>query len=143
MLNYQETLGPALRLLRGRRHLKQMEVAAKARITKAMLSSYETGAAIPSLQSLTSILSALGTDFREFQEALHAVTPGGPPGGGDSNEQSQPQPQRGEVDAALLPEILVRQLGETQALLERIATAIESLAPKNPGLGLPFVPPRP
>jgi transcriptional regulator with XRE-family HTH domain len=132
MLNYSETLGPALRLLRGRRHLKQMEVAAKARITKAMLSSYETGAAIPSLQSLTSILGALETDFREFQDALQAVAPGGS-GGGDSNAQHPPQLD--EVDAALLPELLVRQLGEMRALLERIAMAIENLAPENPGLG--------
>lgn len=127
MLNYSETLGPALRLLRGRRHLKQMEVAAKARITKAMLSSYETGAAIPSLQSLTSILSALGTDFRELQDALQVVASGGP-GGGDSNAQHPPQ--LGEVDAAPLPELLVRQLGEMQSLLERIAMAIENLAPR-------------
>jgi transcriptional regulator with XRE-family HTH domain len=137
MLNYQETLGPSLRLLRGRRHLKQMEVAAKAKITKAMLSSYETGAAIPSLQSLTSILGALGTDFREFQDALQAVASGGQGGedSGDSNARHQPQ-LGGGVDAALLPELLVRQLGEMQALLERIAAAIENLAPSTPGLGL-------
>lgn len=132
MLTYPETLGPALRLLRSRRHLKQMEVAAKAGITKAMLSSYETGAATPSLQSLTSILGALRTDFRELQDALHAVVPGRP-GGGDSNARHQPE--RGGGGAAPLPELLVRQLGEMQALLERIATAIENLAPRNPGVG--------
>jgi transcriptional regulator with XRE-family HTH domain len=127
MLTYPETLGPALRLLRGRRHLKQMQVAAKAGITKAMLSSYDTGAAIPSLQSLTSILGAIGSDFREFQEALHAVNPGGRPGGGDSNARNQPQPQRVEGDAALMPDLLVRQLGEMRTMLERIAMALESL----------------
>ena len=126
MLDYPETLGPALRLLRGRRHLKQMQVAAMAGITKAMLSSYETGAATPSLQSLTAILGALGSDFRELQEALHAVNPGGRPGGGDSIVRIQPQPQRVEGDAAL-PELLVRQLGDMQTLLERVAMALESL----------------
>lgn len=128
MLTYPETIGPALRLLRGRRHLKQMQVAAKAGITKAMLSSYETGAATPSLQSLLSILGAIGADFREFHEVLQAVAPGKPPGGGDSNarHQQQPQPQRNEENAALAPELLVRQLDEMQALLERIATALES-----------------
>ena len=128
MLNYPETLGPALRLLRGRRHLKQMQVAAKAGITKAMLSSYETGAATPSLQSLSSILGAIGSDFREFQEALHAVNPGGRPGGGDSNARNQPRPQqRVEGDDALRPELLGRQMREMRTMLERIATALESL----------------
>lgn len=139
MLTHPEILGPALRLLRSRRHLKQMAVAAKAGITKAMLSSYETGSATPSLQSLTAILGALETDFRELQDALHAVALGGP-GGGDSNARHQQQPQRVEGDAAPLPEILVRQLGEMQVLLERIATAIENLAPRNPGLSLPKAP---
>lgn len=127
MLNYPETLGPALRLLRGRRHLKQMQVAAKAGITKAMLSSYETGAATPSLQSLTSILGAIGSDFREFQDALHAVDPKGRPGGWDSSARNQPPPQPVEGDT-LLPGLLVRQLSEMQGMLERIARALESLA---------------
>jgi len=127
MLTYPETLGPALRLLRGRRHLKQMQVAAKAGITKAMLSSYETGAAVPSLQSLLSILGALGSNFRELQDALHAVDPNGRPGGGDSNARSQPQPQRAEGEASVMPDLLGRQLGEMQAMLERIAMALESL----------------
>jgi DNA-binding XRE family transcriptional regulator len=126
MLTYPETLGPALRLLRGRRHLKQMQVAAKAGITKAMLSSYETGAATPSLQSLLSILGALESNFREFQDALHAVDPSGRPGGGDS-VRSQPQPQRAEGEDSVMPELLGRQLGQMQAMLERIAMALESL----------------
>lgn len=133
MLTYPETIGPALRLLRGRRHLKQMQVAAKAGITKAMLSSYETGAATPSLQSLTSILGAIGSDFREFQDALHAVAPSRP-GGGESIARHQPQ--QGRSDADQLPEVLARQLGEMQVLLERIATALESVAPRNAGVGL-------
>jgi transcriptional regulator with XRE-family HTH domain len=127
MLTYPEIIGPALRLLRGRRHLKQMQVAAKAGITKAMLSSYETGAATPSLQSLTSILGAMESDFREFQEALHAVNPAGRPGGGDLNARPQQQPRRVEGDSPM-PDLLGRQLGEMRTALERIAMALESLA---------------
>ncbi len=127
MLDYPETLGPALRLLRGRRHLKQMQVAAMAGITKAMLSSYETGAATPSLQSLTSILGAMGSDFREFQEALHAVKPGGRPAGGEATVRIQPQPHQYVEGDGALPELLGHQLGDMQTLLERIATALESL----------------
>lgn len=128
MLTHPEILGPALRLLRGRRHLKQMQVAAKAGITKAMLSSYETGSATPSLQSLTSILRALETDFRELQDALYAVGPGGPgPGSPDGRNQREPAVK----EAVPLPELLARQLGDMQVLLERIARALENLVARN------------
>ncbi len=72
-------LGNALRLLRARRNLSQGEVAARAKVTKAMLSSYEVGHKVPSFPSLTAILNALTEDYRSLQEALNAIrkrTPG-------------------------------------------------------------------
>jgi transcriptional regulator with XRE-family HTH domain len=63
-----ENLGFALRWLRQGR--SQMEVATAAEITKAMLSSYETGKALPTLPTLSRILDALGADLPELHAAL-------------------------------------------------------------------------
>jgi len=68
-----ERLGEALRLLRKQQNLTQVAVASKAKLTKAMLSCYETGLQFPSLQSLVSALEALGGDFHQLQEALDQV----------------------------------------------------------------------
>lgn len=65
-----ENVGQALRLLRVQRKLTQTAVANKAKITKAMLSCYETGSQLPSLQSLGAVLTALDYDLHSFHEAL-------------------------------------------------------------------------
>jgi transcriptional regulator with XRE-family HTH domain len=65
-----ENLGFALRWLRNRQGRSQIEVAAAAEITKAMLSSYETGKALPTLPTLSKILVALGADLPELHAAL-------------------------------------------------------------------------
>jgi transcriptional regulator with XRE-family HTH domain len=67
------SLGNALRLLRARQNLTQGAVAARAGLTKAMLSSYEIGSKLPSFQSLTAILSALDRNFHDLQEALDEI----------------------------------------------------------------------
>jgi transcriptional regulator with XRE-family HTH domain len=68
------SLGKALRLLRARHSRRQNEVAASAGLTKAMLSSYETGVRLPSLPSLGAILAAFGDDFHDLQKALDEVS---------------------------------------------------------------------
>lgn len=73
MVTSLDQLGIALRLLRARRNLPQGEVAARAKMTKAMLSSYETGHTLPSFPSLTAILNALSEDFHSLQEALKFI----------------------------------------------------------------------
>jgi transcriptional regulator with XRE-family HTH domain len=67
-----ESLGRALRLLRLRRGHKQYEVARSARITKAMLSAYETGKRLPSLATLGAILEALASDLGDLHRAMLA-----------------------------------------------------------------------
>jgi transcriptional regulator with XRE-family HTH domain len=91
-----EPLGPALRLLRGRRKLRQFQVAEMAGMTKAMLSSYETGSVTPSLLSLSSILLAMKTDLHELQEALHAVAGRGSRDGEDRETKTIPARRREE-----------------------------------------------
>ncbi len=66
-------LGQALRLLRSRLGVTQVSIAERAGLTKAMLSCYETGSQLPSMQSLASTLKALGGDFHQLQEALDEV----------------------------------------------------------------------
>lgn len=127
MLNDSQALGPALRLLRTSRFLRQYQVADRAGITKAMLSSYEIGGVKPSLQSLTSLLSALETDFGGFQQALDVVTGKLDPEvlrERDPDEDSEPAEPGNEV-----LEILVPRLNELLPLLQRIATALEGISP--------------
>lgn len=73
-----EELGKALRLLRARRDLTQGEVATRATITKAMVSSYELGFKLPHFESLAAVLNALGEDFHALQEALAEIRSGRP-----------------------------------------------------------------
>jgi transcriptional regulator with XRE-family HTH domain len=66
-------LGKALRLLRFRQNLTQVAIADRAKLTKAMLSCYETGAQLPSMQSLAATLQALGADFHDLQDAIDQI----------------------------------------------------------------------
>lgn len=139
MQKISHPFGVALRLLRTRRRLKQWEVAEKAGMTKAMLSSYETGKVTPTLQSLTTLFKALETDFLGLQDALEAVDrtdrilderrpsreevrP--------SREISVPQDTGSELgqDGSQLFEALVLRMNGIESQLERIATDIARVA---------------
>jgi transcriptional regulator with XRE-family HTH domain len=63
-------IGPVLRALRKEQGLLQTEVAERAGITKAMLSSYETGKCLPVLSSLTAVLKVLRCDLRRLQDTM-------------------------------------------------------------------------
>jgi len=66
-------IGPAIRLLRKYRLLKQNEMARRAGITRAMASAYERGKRLPSLRTLVAVLNALGADFGTLHQALKKV----------------------------------------------------------------------
>jgi transcriptional regulator with XRE-family HTH domain len=123
-------LGSALRLLRARRRLRQYQVAARAGITKAMLSSYENGGTRPSLQSLVSILGGMESDLGELQEALDMVTGRRPPA-----EDSAPAPGEAAPPGTVM-EVRVPKLDEVLPFLERIATALEGISLPMPKEGL-------
>lgn len=79
-----ENLGHALRWLRNRKGRRQMDLAAAAGITKAMLSAYETGKQLPTLPTLSKILMALGADLQDLHNALLLQQSiGSPPDGSD------------------------------------------------------------
>lgn len=68
-----EGLGKALRWLREKQGKRQYELAGEARVTKAMLSAYETGKQRPSLETLEKILDGLGADLEALGDALDLV----------------------------------------------------------------------
>lgn len=68
-----DRLGRALRWIRQRQGKKQFEIASDARITKAMLSSYENEKQRPTLETLERILAALRVDLDGLAYAMRAV----------------------------------------------------------------------
>lgn len=66
-------IGPALRLMRVRRRLRQTEVARRATITRAMLSMYENGHRLPSIRSLSKVLDALDAALLDLARAVESV----------------------------------------------------------------------
>lgn len=67
------TVGRALRWMREERQLRQFEVAQAAKITRPMLSAYETGKQSPALATLGRILKALDTDLLELAETVRLL----------------------------------------------------------------------
>lgn len=117
----QPYLGQALRRLRTRRHLKQFEAADQAEITKAMLSSYETGVSVPSLSSLASILRSLGADLHELQDVLDDI-------------MADPVPPVPRLDRNLRQEDFLQLLERTSEMkvqLDRLTTAVLALVRDN------------
>lgn len=68
-----DKLPEALRLLRHRAGLRQNELAERARVTKPMMSAYETGTKRPTTETLDKILDALGEDVTGLGQALRSV----------------------------------------------------------------------
>ncbi len=74
-------LPQALRLLRERSGLNQTQLAAKIRaesgdkITASRLSLWETGRALPSLNSLAAVLTGLGASLRDLEDTMDAIEP--------------------------------------------------------------------
>ena len=66
-------LGRALRWTRQRQGKKQYEIADKAKVTKAMLSSYENEKQRPTIDTLERILDALEIDLDYLAYAIRAV----------------------------------------------------------------------
>lgn len=60
----------ALRRVRQATGLRQIDVSARSGLSKAMVSAYEGGKALPSLPSLSAYLGAIGRDLSDLQEAV-------------------------------------------------------------------------
>lgn len=137
-----DRIGSALRYLRlhgGALPIKQMDVAARAGVTKGMLSSYERGKQEPSLGTLGRLLAALDADLVRLQWALRMVStvpdrdpdtvdasPGGDAGSATSgrfrwqaSEVAESAPPYGAYRVVRVPEPLSED--EEQALGQMLA----------------------
>lgn len=65
-----QRIGPALRLLRLERGLRQFELAQRTGVTKAMLSAYERHRRLPSLPTLAKLLDALDARLLDLGVAV-------------------------------------------------------------------------
>jgi transcriptional regulator with XRE-family HTH domain len=106
-------IGAAIKWLRERCGLRQKELAAKAKITTGMISSYETGKQRPTLGTLEKILKALGADFcdlhcaEEFVHgrpaAVHDLSPQFQPGQAIPSSPAAPKPPAPDPRTARTP----------------------------------------
>jgi transcriptional regulator with XRE-family HTH domain len=63
----------ALKRVRQATGMRQIDVSARSGLSKAMVSAYEGGKALPSLRSLSAYLGAIGRDLKDLQEALDDI----------------------------------------------------------------------
>jgi transcriptional regulator with XRE-family HTH domain len=63
----------ALKRVRQATGMRQIDVSARSGLSKAMVSAYEGGKALPSLRSLSAYLGAVGRDLSDLQEALDEI----------------------------------------------------------------------
>lgn len=68
-----EHMGTALRVLRTRAELTQTGLADRAQLTKAQISTYETGRQTPTIGNLEKILVALGIDLFELGSVMDEI----------------------------------------------------------------------
>jgi transcriptional regulator with XRE-family HTH domain len=105
-----DRLGRALRWIRQRQGKKQFEIASDARITKAMLSSYENEKQRPTLETLERILAALRVDLDGLAYAMRAVAQEEQAKGGATATAQRPHPAEidpwGDGSALNLQEVL-------------------------------------
>jgi transcriptional regulator with XRE-family HTH domain len=101
-------LGPALRVLRQRQQRTQSVLCKEVKVTKGMLSGYETGRQLPSLESLLAVLIGLGCDFRDLQAAIDYLAGKAPRLAPPEEAAAQGEAERA-VGSALLT--LVKHLG--------------------------------
>jgi len=66
-----DSVGPALRRIRQVRGLTQRDLAQRAGLTPAMVSSYERGKRLPSLRSLSYLLAALHAHLWHLERTAH------------------------------------------------------------------------
>lgn len=124
-------LGRALRWLREERGLRQYHLAEEAAITKAMLSSYETGRQNPSLETLDKVLRALGCDLHELADTLDAFAgKQGPPRERASPPRRPPvpvEPSSTEVDVYRLLGLSERLPAGEEAAMEQVVSGFHKL----------------
>lgn len=77
----------ALRRVRQDARLRQIDVSKRSGLSKAMVSAYEGGKALPSLPSLWAYLDAIGRDLADLQDAIYEL--GGLPKRGSADVEAR------------------------------------------------------
>ena len=93
-LEHLSGFGEALKDLRWRARMKQVEVCRATRMTAPQVSRYENGHEMPTVESLVKYLSAVGADFRDLQLALEAAAADGD----RPVEDAQPRAEGGRLE---------------------------------------------
>jgi transcriptional regulator with XRE-family HTH domain len=119
-------LGPALRMLRQRKQRTQSALCKEIEVTKGMLSGYETGRQLPSLESLLAVLVGLECDFQDLQATIDYLS-GKSPRPAQLAEEAEVDAERAVGGAVLT---LVKHLGLSFPLAHR---AIELSQTRTPG----------
>jgi len=74
MKTHFEVMPKALRKVRQDSGLRQIDISNRSGLSKAMVSAYESGKALPSFPSLAAYLEALGKDLSDLQAAIYEVS---------------------------------------------------------------------
>lgn len=85
MVDLKERLGPAIKALRERRSMTQIELAEHCRLSRGAIGQFERGLASPSIETLGRILGVLESDLSDLQREL------------DRQAGAAPDDDRGEV----------------------------------------------
>jgi transcriptional regulator with XRE-family HTH domain len=105
-------LPAALRALRTARKLDQGQLAALSGVSRGSISRYENSGKVPSWESLTALLHALGADLHELQDALDVAA------GLEPRRLPPPDP-----DPARLLRLRMQHPAAAQGLLVELAQA--------------------
>ena len=133
MIALKERLGPAIKALRERRSMTQIELAERCDLSRGAIGQFERGLASPSIDTLGRILEILEADLSDLQRELD----GGP------EAPSEPAPQFLDIAGVRLgPDEVERRLEEAFDRLvrrsltgERKAAAVPTPARAVVGVG--------
>ena len=89
--------GAALKELRWRARMKQVEVCRATGMTAPQVSRYENGHEMPTVESLVKYLGAVGSDLCELQTVLVGTAGAGPPTAPGRLAPGRPAPGEREV----------------------------------------------
>ena len=78
-VEHLSAFGEALKELRWKARLKQVDICRAAGMTAPQVSRYENGREMPTVESLVKYLSAVGADFGDLQGVLEALAAGREP----------------------------------------------------------------
>ncbi len=123
-------IGEALKLLRKTTGLKPRELGDRAGVTPAMISTYETGRAVPLIPTVESLLHAMGFDRFDLINAIEAAN--------DRPQRAFPEANQLQASTEVLRTLGVEGLTpeEEEAFLETLQGVCRTLQLARRTVGL-------